>query len=94
MIFFLQMSKEEIHGATHAERVVMNEVFAHSALMKHKHVVRYYNSWVQKGRVYIQNEFCEGGSLAAKIKELRQTNKKFAEAELRKILLHVAKGLQ
>ena len=29
----------------------MNEVFAHAALIKHKHVVRYYNSWVEKGQV-------------------------------------------
>lgn len=29
----------------------MNEVFAHAAIMKHKHVVRYYNSWVEKGQV-------------------------------------------
>ena len=29
----------------------MNEVFAHAALMKHKHVVRYYNSWVENGAV-------------------------------------------
>ena len=85
------MSKEEIHGATHAERVVMNEVFAHSALMKHKHVVRYYNSWVQKGRVYIQNEFCEGGSLQNRIQEMRSSGTRFAEAELKRIIVHVAK---
>ena len=52
----------------------MNEVFAHSALIKHKHVVRYYNSWVESGRVYIQNEFCEGGSLGNRIDELREEN--------------------
>ena len=71
----------------------MNEVFAHSALIKHKHVVRYYNSWVANGRVYIQNEFCEGGSLAAKIREFKETGKRFTEAELKRILLHLAKGL-
>lgn len=71
----------------------MNEVFAHSALIKHKHVVRYYNSWVENGRVYIQNEYCEGGSLAAKIQEFRQTAKRFTEAELKRILLHLSKGL-
>ena len=71
----------------------MNEVFAHSALIKHKHVVRYYNSWVENGRVYIQNEFCEGGSLAAKIREFKETGKRFTEAELKRILLHLAKGL-
>ena len=71
----------------------MNEVFAHSALIKHKHVVRYYNSWVESGRVYIQNEFCEGGSLGNRIDELREENhninsdKRFPECELKKILL-------
>ena len=87
------MTRNKIHGNTHEERVAMNEVFAHSALIKHKHVVRYYNSWVENGRVYIQNEFCEGGSLAAKIKEFRETGKRFTEAELKRILLHLAKGI-
>ena len=78
----------------------MNEVFAHSALIKHKHVVRYYNSWVENGRVYIQNEFCEGGALGTRIDELRNENrntgpkKRFPECELKRILLHAAKGLQ
>ena len=78
----------------------MNEVFAHSALIKHKHVVRYYNSWVENGRVYIQNEFCEGGALSSRIDELRiakqntRAKKEFPECELKKILLHAAKGLQ
>ena len=72
----------------------MNEVFAHAALMKHKHVVRYYNSWVENGRVYIQNEYCEGGSLASKIQELKNSGKYFTESELKRILLHLAKGLQ
>ena len=78
----------------------MNEVFAHSALIKHKHVVRYYNSWVENGRVYIQNEFCEGGALGNRIDDLREENqlsgsdKRLPECELKKILLHAAKGLQ
>jgi len=56
--------------------------------------VRYYNSWVENGGVYIQNEFCEGGSLQKKIEDLRAARTRFSEAELRKILAHVAKGLQ
>ena len=36
---------------SHDEKKAMNEVFAHAAIMKHKHVVRYYNSWVEKGQV-------------------------------------------
>ena len=94
MVYAIKMSKNAIHGQTHEERVAMNEVFAHSALKKHKHVVRYYNSWAESGRIFIQNEFCEGGSLGAKIEELRAMGKKLSETELKKILLHVAKGLQ
>ena len=89
----MQITRNKIHGNTHEERVAMNEVFAHSALIKHKHVVRYYNSWVENGRVYIQNEYCEGGSLAAKIQEFRNSGKRFTESELKRILLHLAKGL-
>jgi len=93
MVYAIKITRNKIHGNTHEEKVAMNEVFAHSALIKHKHVVRYYNSWVENGRVYIQNEYCEGGSLAAKIQEFRMTGKRFTEAELKRILLHLAKGL-
>merc|ERR1712018_194669 len=93
MVYAIKVTRNKIHGNTHEERVAMNEVFAHSALIKHKHVVRYYNSWVENGRVYIQNEYCEGGSLAAKIREFKETGKRFTEAELKRILLHLAKGL-
>ena len=93
IFLILQITRNKIYGNSHEEKVAMNEVFAHSALIRHKHVVRYYNSWVENGRVYIQNEYCEGGSLSAKIQELRSSGKHFSEAELKRILLHLAKGL-
>lgn len=93
MVYAIKVTRNQIYGNTHEERVAMNEVFAHSALIKHKHVVRYYNSWVENGRVYLQNEYCEGGSLAAKIREHRQLGLRIAECELKRILLHIAKGL-
>jgi len=88
------MTRNKVNYNTHEERVAMNEVFAQSSLMKHKHIVRYYNSWVEKGRVYIQNEYCEGGSLANLINEYRSKGMRFTEVELKRILLHVAKGLE
>ena len=45
-------------------------------------------------QVYIQNEYCEGGSLASQIDEFRQTRRFFTETELKKMLVNVAKGLQ
>lgn len=83
----------KITGTTQ-DRAVMNEVFAHAALMKHKHIVRYYNSWIEKGRIFIQNEFCEGGSLDKLIAKKVVGQKKFTENELKRILFHLSKGLQ
>ena len=45
-------------------------------------------------QVYIQNEYCEGGSLAKQIQQRRITGQHFTEGELKKTLIHVAKGLQ
>ena len=88
------MTRNKISRNSHEERVAMNEVFAHAALMKHKHVVRYYNSWVENGHVYIQNEYCEGGSLSDLIKDYRKKGGRFPESELKRIMIHIAKGLQ
>ena len=51
MIYAIKVSKKAIRKNSHDEKMAMNEVFAHAALMKHKHVVRYYNSWVENGAV-------------------------------------------
>jgi len=94
IVYAIKVSKKAIRVNSHDEKMAMNEVFAHAAMMKHKHVVRYYNSWVEKGQVYIQNEFCEGGSLQTKIDQFRAEGTTFSETELKKIIIHVCKGLQ
>ena len=45
-------------------------------------------------QIYIQNGYCEGGSLQRKIEENRRRGERFSEGELRRVLGHVAKGLQ
>merc|ERR1719352_1100621 len=62
--------------------------------MKNKHVVRYFNSWVERGQIYIQNEFCDGGSLEQKVEDARASGHVFSEDELHRLLLHVGKGLK
>jgi len=42
-------------------------------------------------QVYIQNEFCEGGSLQKQLEIFRQTGGRFSETELKRLLVHVAK---
>jgi len=96
MVYVVKVSQANLEklGSGHQERMTMNEVFAHAAMMKHKHVVRYYTSWVEGGQVYIQNEFCDGGSLAEKIKQLRSSGERLTEDQLKQILVDVLKGLQ
>ena len=60
MVYAIKVSKKTIRKNSHDEKMAMNEVFAHAALMKHKHVVRYYNSWVESGAVS-QSWSSEGG---------------------------------
>ena len=82
-----------MHGGAE-EKSAMNEVFALAALPKHKNIVRYYSSWVEKGKIWIQNEYCQGGTLAALIQKKRETDEIFTEYELKRILVHLAKGLR
>ena len=48
--------------------------------------MRYYNSWVEDGQVFIQNEFCQGGSLSENIEKRRVPGQRFSLDELKKIL--------
>ena len=94
MVYAIKVSKKTIRKNSHDEKMAMNEVFAHAALMKHKHVVRYYNSWVEDGHVYIQTELCHGGSLGRAIEKRKEAEQDFTEEELRTVLLHTLKGLR
>mmetsp|Transcript_6005 Transcript_6005/g.9349 ORF Transcript_6005/g.9349 Transcript_6005/m.9349 type:complete len:630 (-) Transcript_6005:129-2018(-) len=75
------------------KKQVLNEVFAMSALNAYgelpNSIVRYYNSWLEDDRVFIQFEYCRRGSLNSKIKK----GMAFNEAKLLKILLQISKAL-
>lgn len=72
----------------------MNEVYAHAVLGAHEHVVRYYSAWAEDDHMIIQNEYCNGGSLAKMIDTYKKCAKRFTEDQLKTILLHQAKGLK
>lgn len=60
-----------------------------SAITDHAHILRYYGAWEEDDRLYIQTEFCAGGSL--KLQPL--SPKKFTEQELIHLIGQLAKGL-
>ncbi|XP_073990361.1 wee1-like protein kinase isoform X1 [Rhodnius prolixus] len=70
------------------ERVAHNEIYAHGVL-EHPNIVRNYSSWMENEYVYMQNEYCNGGSLEDAIKTGNMDEK-----QLRKILEHIAQGLR
>ncbi len=51
---------ERVHGGTISE--VYNEVQALS-LLRHPNVIRYYSSWFETDSIFLQMEYCLGGSL-------------------------------
>ncbi|KAG5310713.1 WEE1 kinase, partial [Acromyrmex insinuator] len=76
------------------EKNALNEVYAHAVLGKHQHVVRYYSAWAEDNHMIIQNEYCNGGSLADTILLMQKQKQCFSQAEMRQLLLHVAEGLR
>ncbi|XP_045196736.1 wee1-like protein kinase 1-B [Mercenaria mercenaria] len=91
--YAIKKSKTPVAGSVY-ERNALNEVYAHAVLGKHPHVVRYYSAWAEEDHMYIQNEYCNGGSLADYVEEHRRTGGQFTEPELVQILYQVAQGLR
>lgn len=92
-VYAIKKSIKPVAGSIN-EKNALNEVYAHAVLGKHQHVVRYYSAWAEDNHMIIQNEYCNGGSLADAILTLQKEKKHFTEAEMRQLLLHVAEGLR
>ncbi|XP_043284932.1 wee1-like protein kinase [Venturia canescens] len=92
-VYAIKKSIKPVAGSVN-EKNALNEVYAHAVLGKHQHVVRYYSAWAEDNHMIIQNEYCNGGSLADAISNLQKENRHFTEAELRQLMLHVAEGLR
>ncbi|KAF6208640.1 hypothetical protein GE061_017098 [Apolygus lucorum] len=70
------------------ERLSHNEIYAH-AVLEHPNIVRNYSNWTEDGHVFMQNEYCNGGSLEDEIKKGPMDEK-----HLRRVLEHTCQGLR
>ncbi|XP_041452735.1 wee1-like protein kinase 1-A isoform X1 [Lytechinus variegatus] len=91
--YAIKKSKRPIAGSAF-EQMALNEVYAHAVLGTHIHVVRYYSAWSEAGHMIIQNEYCNGGSLADIISSNKQNNHIMTEIELKQVLVQIAQGLK
>lgn len=92
-IYALKRSLKPVAGSVD-EQNAMREVYAHAVLGKNPHVVRYYSAWAEEGHMLIQNEYCEGGSVADLIERNKKSNEVMGEGELKQVLIQVAQGLK
>jgi wee1-like protein kinase len=77
--YAIKRSKRPIAGSA-LEVTAWKEVCAHAVLVKHNHIVQYYSAWAEADRMLIQNEYCNGGSLAEFCESLRVNNNNAAAA--------------
>lgn len=91
--YAVKQSSKPVRGS-YMEKRALREVWAHAVLGRHRRIVRYFSAWAEGQRMFIQNEFCAGGSLDRLVSELKIHNQRLPESAVKRIILHVSQGLK
>ena len=75
------------------EQKLLGEVVAHAKLRNPMHIVRYFSAWEEDDHMLIQNEYCDGGSLADILTSNQRCGRSFPEETLITILEHTVRGV-
>lgn len=89
MTYAVKRTKRPV-AYTVQEKIFKKEIHAHALLARIPHVVNYFSSWCDQGFLYLQLEFCNGGTL----EQIIQDRCSFSEAALKQLLFQVGEGLR
>uniref|UniRef100_UPI00358E5209 wee1-like protein kinase n=2 Tax=Myxine glutinosa TaxID=7769 RepID=UPI00358E5209 len=92
-LYAIKWSKRPLAGSLD-EQNALREVYAHAVLGQHPHVVQYFSAWAEDDHMIIQNEYCNGGSLATVLAKQWADGCQFTEPEVQDLVLQVSRGLR
>jgi mitosis inhibitor protein kinase SWE1 len=91
-VYAVKKTREQYRSNT--ERSArFSEVRILQTLQHASHVIRYVDSWEDKGHLYIQTEFCEEGNLGSFLEEVGRTGR-LDDFRIWKVLHEIALGLK
>ncbi|KAK9809281.1 hypothetical protein WJX73_000474 [Symbiochloris irregularis] len=88
-LFAVKRSKQEFASRGHRESCLREIECVANLSCSHPHTVGLYRAWQQRGHFYIQMELCQGGTLAAQLKE----EPRLSEEQIWQVLWETAQGL-
>lgn len=91
--YAIKKHKRHLRGKADKQNA-LREVYALASLPDCNYVIRYYDAWVEDDLLYVQLEYCPGGSLADKQNSSLQQGCAIPEEELRLVMFHVGVALR